>query len=287
MGFPRQEYWSELPFPSPEDLPDPGIEPMSPVYQADSLPLSHLGSPRRVLKTAQFRDLEHIPNPREFMYSGKEGGYTDDPRAGTTWSILSDPQVKKCLGGVLKWAYWKHIAVFGGLQPKDSMSHQLKHTRHWSTEHILMVLKSKWYLQNEVSLKTSCSSCRMRRAEEEKGGAGLSVGNWTIAWKGMSTHSSVQFSHSVMSDSLRPHGLQHIRLPCPSPTPGIHSNSCPLGRWCHPAISSSVVPFSSCLQSFPASGLSKWVSSSHQVAKGLQFQLEHQFFLWIFRTDFL
>ena len=64
----------------------------------------------------------------------------------------------------------------------------------------------------------------------------------------------IQFSHSVVPDSLWPHGLQHARLPCPSPTPGVHSNSCPLSRWCHPAISSSVVPFSSCLQSFPASG---------------------------------
>ena len=66
--------------------------------------------------------------------------------------------------------------------------------------------------------------------------------------------SSVQFSHSVVSDPLWPHGLQHTRLPCPSPAPGVYSNSCPLSRWCHPNISSSVIPFSSCLQSFPASG---------------------------------
>ena len=66
--------------------------------------------------------------------------------------------------------------------------------------------------------------------------------------------SSVQFSHSVMSDSLRPHTLQHARLPCPSPTPGACSNSHPLSQWCHPTISSSVGPVSSCLQSFPASG---------------------------------
>ena len=65
---------------------------------------------------------------------------------------------------------------------------------------------------------------------------------------------SVQFSCSVLSDSLWPHGLQHARLRCPSPTPGAYSNSCPLNRWCHPTISSSVIPFSSCLQSFPASG---------------------------------
>ena len=63
-----------------------------------------------------------------------------------------------------------------------------------------------------------------------------------------------QFSHSVMSDSLQPHGLQHTRLPCPSPTPRACSNSCPSSWWCHPTISSSITPFSSCLQSFPASG---------------------------------
>ena len=66
--------------------------------------------------------------------------------------------------------------------------------------------------------------------------------------------SSVWFSRSVMSDSLRPHELQHTRPPSPSPTPGVHSNSGPSSRWCHPAISSSVVPFSSCPQSLPASG---------------------------------
>ena len=66
--------------------------------------------------------------------------------------------------------------------------------------------------------------------------------------------SSVQFSRSVMSDSFRPHGLQHTRPPCPSPTPGVYPNPCPSSQWCHPTISSSVVPFFSCLQSFPASG---------------------------------
>ena len=65
---------------------------------------------------------------------------------------------------------------------------------------------------------------------------------------------SVQFSQSVMSDSLQPHGLQYARLPCPSPAPRACSNSYPLSQWCHPTISSSVVPFSSRLKSFPASG---------------------------------
>ena len=64
----------------------------------------------------------------------------------------------------------------------------------------------------------------------------------------------VQFSHSVMSYSLQPHGLQHSRIPCPSVSPRVCSNSCPLSQWCHPTISSSVIPFSSHLQYFPASG---------------------------------
>ena len=66
-------------------------------------------------------------------------------------------------------------------------------------------------------------------------------------------NSSVQFIPSVVSDSLRPHESQHARPPCPSPTPGVHPNSCPSSRWWHPAISSSIVPFSSCPQSLPAS----------------------------------
>ena len=78
-----------------------------------------------------------------------------------------------------------------------------------------------------------------------------------VGWSrilGISSHYLVQLSRSVMSDSLRPHGLQHNRLPCPSPTPGACSNSCPSSWWCHPTISSSVVPLSFCPQSFPASG---------------------------------
>ena len=75
------------------------------------------------------------------------------------------------------------------------------------------------------------------------------------------------FTCSVMSDSLWPHGLQYARPPCPSPTPGVYPNSCPLSQWWHPTISSSVVPFSSCLQSFPASGsfpMSQFFTSGSQ-----------------------
>ena len=99
--------------------------------------------------------------------------------------------------------------------------------------------------------------------------------------------SSVHFSHSVMSDSLWPHSLQHSRLPCPSPTPGAYSNSCQLSRWCHPTISSSVVPFSSCLQSFPSSGSflrSQFFASDVQ---SIRVSASAQSFQWIFRTDFL
>ena len=82
-----------------------------------------------------------------------------------------------------------------------------------------------------------------------------------------STISSVLFSHSVVSDSLWPHGLQHARPLCPSPTSGVHPNPCPLSWWCHPTISSSVIPLSSCLQPFPASEsfpVSQFFSSAGQ-----------------------
>ena len=117
-----------------------------------------------------------------------------------------------------------------------------------------------------------------------------------LFWKSLgqwSCFSSVLFSHSVMSNSLQPHGLQHARLPCPSPTPRAYSDSYPSSRWCHPTISSSVIPFSSHLQCFPASGsfpMSPFFTScGHDV---LEFQLQHQSFQWYsglisFRMDWL
>ena len=99
--------------------------------------------------------------------------------------------------------------------------------------------------------------------------------------------SSVQFICSTMTDSLWPHGLQHAGLPCPSLTPRACSNSCPSSQWYHPTISSSVIPFCSCFQSFPASGSFAMISSLHQVAKVLELQLQHQSFQWMFRNDFL
>ena len=85
--------------------------------------------------------------------------------------------------------------------------------------------------------------------------------------------SSVQFSRSVMSDSLQPNGSQHARPPCPSPSLAVHSDSCPSSLWCHPAISSWVVPFSSCPHSSQHQSLFQWVNSSHEVSKVLEFQL--------------
>ena len=105
--------------------------------------------------------------------------------------------------------------------------------------------------------------------------------------------SSVQFSHSFVSDPLRPHGLQHTRLPCPSPTPGIYSNSCPLRRWCQPIISSSVVSVSSCLQSFPASVSNesvlciRWPNSKTGVSASASVLPMTDSGLISFRTDWL
>ena len=131
MEFSRQEYWSGLPFPSPEDLPDPGIEPRSLTLQADA--------------------------------------FTSEP-SGKPWHLVN-------------------------------------------SQEMLLILIA-WF---------------------------------TLIW--------VQFSHSVMSDSLRPHGLQHTKLPCLSPTPRACSNSCPSSWWHHPTIS-SYPSFSFCIHSFPASGSS-------------------------------
>ena len=96
---------------------------------------------------------------------------------------------------------------------------------------------------------------------------------------------SVQFSCSAMSDFLRPHGWHHTRLLCPSPISWACSKSCPVSRWCHSTILSSVIPFSSCLQSFPASGsfpMSQLFPSGAEVL-----ELHHQPFQWIFSIDFL
>ena len=91
---------------------------------------------------------------------------------------------------------------------------------------------------------------------------------------------SVQFSCWVMSDSLWPHELQHARPPCPSPIPGVYPNSCPLSRWCHPTSHSLLSPSPPTLNLSQHQSLFRWVSSLCQVAKVLEFQLQHQSFQW-------
>ena len=133
--------------------------------------------------------------------------------------------------------------------------------------HIYFYIGLLWWLSNEES------TCQCRRCW-------FSLWVRKIPWRGgkwQPTLASVQFSHSV-SSSLRPHESQHARPPCPSPTPGVYSNSCPSSQWCHPAISSSVVPFSSYPNPSQHQGLFQWVNTFHQVAKVLEFQLQHQSF---------
>ena len=95
------------------------------------------------------------------------------------------------------------------------------------------------------------------------------------------------FAQSCLTDSLWPHEPEHARPPCPSQTPGVYTNSCPLSWWCHLIISSSVTPSPPAFNLSQRQGIFQWVSASHQVAKVLEFQLQHQSFQWIFRTDFL
>ena len=96
-----------------------------------------------------------------------------------------------------------------------------------------------------------------------------------------------QFSCSFVFDSLRPHEMQHARPPYPSPTPGVHPNSCPLSQWCHPTISSSVIPFSSCPQSFPASGSFQMSQLFAAGGQGIGVSASTSVLQWIFRTDLL
>ena len=104
----------------------------------------------------------------------------------------------------------------------------------------------------------------------------------------LQTISSVQFSSVAQSFlTLQSQVLKHARLPCPSPTTGTYSNSCPLSLWCHPIISSSVTPSPPASNLSQHQGLFNWVSFLNQVAKVLEFQLQHQPFQWIFRTDLI
>ena len=147
--------------------------------------------------------------------------------------------------------------------PPHSLSHSL--SRWWWSSVVARVWESGllWWLGTRICLpmqetgETQVQPLVQEDPLEESMPTPSSILAWRIPWTekpGRLQFSSVQFSHSVTSDSLQPHESQHSKPPCPSPTPRVYSNSCPSSRWCHPAISSSVSPFSSCPQSLPASG---------------------------------
>ena len=161
---------------------------------------------------------------------------------------------------------WLHITFVGlldslnaacvWLEGKQHCSHLSRETDLHRSE-FLFIQRILWHTESPGSHDLLSASCSV-------------VSSW-VKSKSLSKlryhlH-SVQFSHSVVSNSLQPHELQHTRLPCPSPTPKACSNSCPSNWWCHPTISSSVVPLSSCIQSFPASGsfqMSQFFTSDSQ-----------------------
>ena len=156
-------------------------------------------------------------NLQMFKLYLKKGRGTKDKTANIYWIIEKAREFQKSI-------YFCFIVYIKAFDCVD-------HNKQWK------VLKEMWIPDH--------LTCLLRN---------LCAGQEATFRTGHGTISSVQFSHSVMSDSLWPHELQYARPACPSPTPGVHSNSCPSSRWCHPAISCSVVPFSSCPQSLPASG---------------------------------
>ena len=142
------------------------------------------------------------------------------------------------------------------VQPKSKQTRMKKEEKSQITESMeaaLMRLKSTWDLCRANTDLCRKVTLKMFLKEHKKNSC-LLITYFMRGTVDSLIYPSVQFSHSVVSDALQPHWLQQTRPPCPSLTPGVYSNSCPLSQWCHPTISSSVVPFSSHLQSFPASG---------------------------------
>ena len=155
-------------------------------------------------------------------------------------------QGSACVGGG-GWGWWRFLSLIHVFSTPSKM----KKSSVLKTMHVL-VSRCTLFICSQMAPPVSWSEIILL----QRTGSAIQnkmKGN-CFWWENIliETYSSVQFSHSVVSDSLRPHGLQHMP-PCPSPTPGVHPNSCAVSRWCHPAMSSSVIPFS-CLQSFPASG---------------------------------
>ena len=141
----------------------------------------------------------------------------------------------------------------------------------------------RWYNNNRKKVPSKCIELKSSWTPWVYGK--ISSMKPVPAAKNVGDCCSVQFSHSVVSDSLRPHELQHTRPPCPSPTPRLPPNPCPFNQWCHPLPLSSPSP--PALSLSQRQGLFQCVSFSHQVAKVLEFQLQHQSFQWTPRSGLL
>ena len=150
----------------------------------------------------------------------------------------------------IPWFYYKIFAVahhWCRMQLQVFPDHCLNLITPFKKDPLIMWIYLPHFLVSRCLLSSVCFFCSLHHLPSRKD----NVKSMRIQAIDLE---SVQFSHSVVSDSLRPRELQHARPPCPSPTPGVHPNPYPLCRWCHPTISSSAIPFSSCPQSFPASG---------------------------------
>ena len=243
--FYRQEYWSGLPCLPPADLPSPGIEPASLNLlhcQGGSLPLVPPGKP--LVESACESESRSVTSDS----LGPHGLYSPWNPPGQNTGVGS-------------------FSLFQGIFPTQESnpglthwrqsSHQLSHKGKTRSTCSLIQLSYITYLRcycelNRILIITfRCSGSTTDF---------LSPGHWHVSlaketYQRKNKPSSVQFSRSVLSDSLRPHKLQHARPPCPSATPRVHSNSCPSSWWCHITNPSSVVPFSSYPQSFKHQGL--------------------------------
>ena len=145
----------------------------------------------------------------------------------------------------------------------------------------------QWNIQTTIISCNNMDDSHRHNVEEKTGQTQKNTKNtYCIVSFARNRWSQLVSSVAQSCPTLPPHVLQHTRPPCPSPTARAYSDSSPLSHWCHPTISSSFIPFSH-LQSFPPIRVFKWVSSSHQGAKVLEFQLQHQSFQWTLRTDLL
>ena len=148
----------------------------------------------------------------------------------------------------------------------------------------IMYRYNNWTIKKAEHWRTDALNCVVGEDSwESLEQQGVQISQFSLQFR------SIHFSHSVLSDSLRPHGLQHDTLPCPSPTLRAYSNLCPSRQWCHSTILSSVVPSPPAFNLSQHQGLFQQVASLHQVAKVLEFQLQHQSSQWTFTglIDFL